>query len=85
MALTKEIVQDKIEILEDGTMQVRTVTRILEDGEVISQGYHRHVVKPGDDVTSEDQKVQDIAGAVHTASVVAAYQAKMNANENAPV
>ena len=37
MALTKETVVDKIEVLENGTLQVRTATRVLEDGEVLSQ------------------------------------------------
>ena len=36
MALTKEIVVDKIEVVENGCVQVRTATRIVEDGNVIS-------------------------------------------------
>lgn len=81
MALTKEIVQDKIEILEDGTMQVRTCTRILEDGVVISQNYHRHAVTPGADTANESSRVQALAAVEHTTERVAAYQAKQNANE----
>ena len=57
MALTKETVVDKIEVLESNAIQVRKVTRILEDGEVLSSSYHRHVLSPGDDLTNEDPKV----------------------------
>ena len=61
MALTKEVVIDKIEVLESGAIQVRQATRVLEDGEVLSQSYHRHVLQPGDDLTNEDPKVAAIA------------------------
>ncbi len=63
MTLTKETVVDKIEVLESGAIQVRSAIRILEDGEILSQSYHRHVLQPGDDLSGEDQKVQDIANA----------------------
>ena len=46
MALTKEIVVDKIEVLEMGQVQVRTATRVKEDGAVLSSSFHRHVVEP---------------------------------------
>ena len=52
MSLTKEVTADKIEVVatEDGqVVQVRTATRIVEDGAVISQSYHRHVINSGDD------------------------------------
>ena len=75
MALTKQVVVDKIEVLENGVVQVRTATRIVEDGEVISSSYHRHVVCPGDDYSDEDSRVQAICAATHTAEVIAAYQA----------
>jgi hypothetical protein len=75
MALTKEIVVDKIEVLETGSVQVRTCTRIMEDGKQISGTFHRHVVAPGNDYSQEDAKVQAICAAVHTLEVIAAYQA----------
>lgn len=61
MALTKEVVIDKIEVLETGAIQVRQATRVLEDGEELSKSYHRHVLQPGDDLTNEDPKVAAIA------------------------
>jgi len=74
MALTKELIVDKIEIVagtdEDGNtvnhVQVRTATRVLEDGEVLSSSYHRHVVSEGDDYSNEDAKVQAVCAAVFT-------------------
>jgi hypothetical protein len=73
--LTKINVVDKIETLENGCVQVRTATRIMEDGQVLSQSFHRHVVAPGDDYSGEDAKVQAICAVVHTPDVTAAYQA----------
>ena len=75
MSLTKEIVVDKIEVVGDHKMvQVRTATRVLEDGVVLSSGFHRHVVAPDADITGEDAEVQAICNAVHTDAVKAAYE-----------
>jgi hypothetical protein len=81
MALEKVISVDLIEVVENGSLQVRTKTAIVEDGVEISSKFHRHVVVPGADVSAEDAKVQAIASAVHTPEVVAAYEA---AQEVAP-
>ena len=90
MALTKETVVDKIEVLEMGEVQVRTATRVLEDGTQLSQSYHRHVVEPsvktgdtwGDtDISGEDARVQAIATATWTSAVKTAYQEQQDANE----
>lgn len=72
--LEKVISVDLIEVVENGTLQVRTVTRIMEDGKQISGTFHRHVVAPGDDYSAEDARVQAICKATHTAAVVAAYK-----------
>lgn len=81
MALIKQIVIDLIEVTEDGCVQVRTKTAILEDGKQISGTFHRHVVLPGKDYSNEDAKVQAICAAVHTPEVIAAYQAAISAQE----
>lgn len=75
MALEKVTSVDLIEVIENGCIQVRTKTAIKEDGVEISGTFHRHVVVPGADVSAEDAKVQAIAASIHTAEVVAAYQA----------
>ena len=79
MALEKQIVVDLIEAVENGCVQVRTCTRILEDGNQISSTFHRHVVVPGNDYSAEDAKVQAICAVVHTPEVVAAYKTALEA------
>ena len=97
MALSKVVVVDKIEVLEKGQVQVRTVTRIMEDGVELSSSFHRHVVEPqvrtgyvkggsagtwaATDVTGEDARVQAICTASWTAEVIAAYKATVLAND----
>lgn len=77
--LEKVISVDLIEVVENGTIQVRTKTAIMEDGQQISGTFHRHVVVPGSDYSGEDVKVQAICAAVHTAGVIAAYEAAIAA------
>jgi hypothetical protein len=89
MALSKVTVVDKIEVLENGDVQVRTATRVLEDGVELSSSFHRHVVEPSTkasgswadtDISGEDARVQAIATATWTSSVKTAYQEMMDAN-----
>lgn len=75
MTLEKQISVDLIEVVENGSIQVRTKTTILEDSKAISSQFHRHVVVPGADVSAEDAKVQAIAAAVHTPEVIETYKA----------
>ena len=88
MALTKEIVVDKIEVREMGQLNIRSATRVMEDGLQISSSFHRHVVDPstktGDtwadtDISGEDARVQAIATATWTSAVKTAYQEMMDA------
>ena len=82
MALTERTVEDKIEIVGDYKhIQVRTATVIERDGVEISRSFSRHVVAPGDDVSGESTEVQAIAAAVHTAVVIAAYQAHVASSQ----
>jgi predicted deacylase len=76
MSLEKQTTVDLLEVIENGCVQVRTQTAILEDGKQISSTFHRHVVAPGDDYRAEDARVQAICAAVHTDEVIAAYAAK---------
>jgi hypothetical protein len=78
MALTKVVSADLIEIIENGIVQVRTKTVILEDGLEISSKFHRHVVAPGDDYSAEETRVKAICAATHTQSVVDAYKAALD-------
>ena len=93
MAITKELTEDKIEVVGDyKAIQVRTATVIKEDGVELSRSFHRHAldcvssVKNDDDswthtdtdVSGESTEVQGIASAVWTDAV---KTAKQNANE----
>ena len=75
MALIEKTLVDKVELVENNSIQVRTATIIERDGTEISRSYHRHVVCPGEDVSNEDPKVQAIANAIWTEEVIAAYRA----------
>jgi hypothetical protein len=75
MSLEKQKVIDQIEVVESGVVQIRTIIKIIEDGKIISSSLHRHVVAPGGDYSGEDDRVQAICAATHTADVIAAYQA----------
>jgi hypothetical protein len=75
--LEKVQVIDRIEVIENGSVQVRTCTRIMEDGKQISGTFHRHVVAPGNDYANEDARVKAICAATHTDQVIAAYQASL--------
>ncbi len=75
MALAKEL-GDKVEVLEDGQLQIRTVTRILEDGINIAETYHRKVLEPGQSTAGESPRVVAVANAVWTAAVIQAYKDK---------
>jgi len=88
MALTKETIADKIETLENGTVQIRTATVIKEDSTELTRTFHRHILTPstktgdtwGDtDISSEDTRVQAICNAVWTSTVKTDYQAAQDA------
>jgi len=79
MALVKEVVNDKIEVLQLAAgypvVQVRTATIIKEDGVEISRKFHRHVLKPDAELSAEDDDVVAIAATVFTADAIDAYAA----------
>jgi hypothetical protein len=81
MALIETKLIDKIEIVQDGTMQVREATRILRDGDEIAKTYRRWSFAPGSDVSEMPANVQAIAQAAWTPEVIAAYQAAQQANQ----
>jgi len=75
MALTKEITEDKIEIVgKYKTLQIKTVTIIKEDEVEISRSFDRKVLHPDADVSKESKEVQDISKAVWTDEIKKAYK-----------
>lgn len=81
MALEENSVVDKIEVLLNGSIQVRRRDQILKDGVEVAATYHRHVLNPGDDTSAEDSRVAAIAAATWTDEVIAAYQASLPQEE----
>ena len=78
--LEKKITYDH-SITELGHIQVRMITRIMEDGVEIGKQYHRHVVSPGDAYVDEDERTKKIAGVVHTTKVIKDYKDKIKEQE----
>jgi hypothetical protein len=81
MSLDKQIKIDKIEVVENGTVQVRQATIITDNGNQVSRTYHRWTITPGQDYSTQEQQVQDICKVTHTPEVIAAYQAQLEANK----
>jgi len=74
MAITKETIEDKWEIVGDfKIIQVRTTTIIKEDGKEISRSHHRHTIAPNDDSTNESTDVKAMVAQFHTDAVKKAY------------
>ena len=75
MALTKETQIGKIEVVgKYKSVQVRTDTVVMEDGEELSRKYHRHALQPDAVITDEHAEVQAVCNAVWTDAVKAAYE-----------
>ena len=79
MSLTKQTITDKIEsvrIKDYYVLQAREAIQVLEDGNVISQNFHRYVLSPDADVSAiTDPVVLAQFNAVMTDTVKANYQA----------
>lgn len=84
MAITKETLNDKIEVINTGnfvTVQVRTATIVKEDGVTLGKSFHRKVIYPDADISSEDADVYAVASAAFTSEAKAAYAAYVAAQE----
>ena len=77
MALTERKEIDRIEIVQQGIIQVRQATIIERDGEFVSRTFHRWVLTPDADISNQEQKVQDICNVAWTPEVIAAYKAQV--------
>jgi DNA-binding transcriptional LysR family regulator len=83
MAITKEKVIDQITVTENGIVLYREATRIMEDGNQISQTYHRSSLAPNADLTGIPANVVAICNVAWTPEVIAAYQAQIAAQQGA--
>ena len=74
MAITKEVIEDRIEVVGDFKhIQVRTATVIKEDGVEISRSFHRHVIAPDGDSSNQSDDVKAMVKQFHTDAVKKAY------------
>jgi hypothetical protein len=83
MSLTKTITVDQITVQENGIVLYREATRIMEDGNQISQSFHRTSLIPAQDLTGIPANVVAICNVAWTAECIAAYQAAEAAAEAA--
>ena len=95
MAITKEAVIEKIEVVGSWNVQVASDTVIKEDGTEISRSRHRHVLQPctsskdsddkwthtDTDISAEATEVQAVANAVWTDTVKANYKTFVESQE----
>ena len=80
--LEKQVEIDQIEIVANGSVQVRQATKIFENGMELSKSYHRWVITPGQDYSDQPEKVKAICQVIHTPEVIQAWNAKVAATEN---
>ena len=74
MSIDKTTEIDQIEVVRTGHVQVREATVITENGQQISRTFHRNIFYPGQDVSDQPQKVQDICNVAWTPEVIQEYQ-----------
>ena len=81
MALEELVLTDKIEVIANGSLQIRHRHSIVDadTGVEKAASFHRHVLAPADDVSGECERVQAVAAAVWTPECIAAYQASLPA------
>jgi phage host-nuclease inhibitor protein Gam len=82
MALSKQTIEDKIEIVGDFKhIQIRTKTAVMEDGVELSASFHRHTLAPNDDISGQSAEVQAVCNAVWTDELKGAFEAHVSASE----
>lgn len=74
MSLTEKKIVDKIEVLQNGVIQVREANIIQRDGIEITRTFHRYILNPGDSLSGQDDKIVSIANVIWSEEVVAAYK-----------
>lgn len=74
MALIEKQIIDKIEVIQNNCIQIRTATIIEKDGVELTRTFHRHAITPITDISEENPKVQAIANAIWTDEVIEEYR-----------
>ena len=74
MALTEKVEIDRIEVVNQWIIQVRRNTTIEQNGQFVSNTFHRWVLTPDMDISDQEQKVKDICNVAWTPEVRQAYE-----------
>lgn len=75
MAIEKTLVVDQITVVEGGSVLYREATRLVEDGTILSQTFHRNTLVPGQSLDAVPEEVQKICRVVWTPEIIEAYRA----------
>ena len=81
MSLNKQTKIDRIEVVENGIVQVRQATIISENEDQIARTFHRWTIAPGEDYSTQEQQVQDICRVTHTPEVIEKFKAQQQVNK----
>ena len=92
MALTKETINDQIEVVRSTHVQVREARIIKEDGKELTRSFNRRTLSPGTldasdnlvdtNISGETDEVKGICNAVWTQAVKDAWKAKLIADKS---
>lgn len=74
MAIIEKKIVDKIEVLENNLIQVRTASVIEKDGIELTRTFERKLLVPTDKIDNEDSKVKAIANSIWTPEVIQEYK-----------
>lgn len=78
MALTKETVVDKYEVVgEFKKLQIRDAVVIKEDGVELSRAFSRRVLNPMNSVASESAEIQQLTAILWTDEIKTAFSASL--------
>ena len=81
--LEKQESYSSIELKEHGQVQLRKTTRIIEDGNVLSESHHREIKYPDQDVSDLPDNIQAVINAYWTQDVKDAWaEFQQQSNEN---
>lgn len=75
MSIEKQTTVDQIEVTSKGVVLVRSIVKIIENGVASSAVLHRHSVRPGQDFSDQDERVQAVCESTHTPEVIESFKA----------
>jgi len=77
MTLKKETKIDRIEVFDNGVVNAREATRILDEDVEIATTYHRYVLPPGASLDGQTDMVRRVCQAVWSAEIIKAYESSL--------